>query len=165
MSHGVWSRFELQSTKLHCQMMMCVLCGPKSPLGDDLGSRDPVGMNTTNCNVPKNSLKKYFWNTSAKSMISFLGNVTNRAIILQFIHWLFTFWVRKGWLLTKQTWHHKNVSEKAQNNVLENISSIFLISFGDKWLRKREFFKISCHLYFTMLFNGTIHIALDWTAL
>ena len=109
--------------------------------------------------------KKYFWNTYAKSMISFLGNVMNQAIILQFIHWLFTFLVRKGWLLTKQTWHHKNVSEKTQNNVLEIISSIFLLSFGDKWLRKREFFKISCHLYFTMLFNGTVHIALDWTAL
>ena len=66
-------------------MMMCVLCDPKSPLGEDLGSRDPVGMNTTNCNVPKN-LKKYFWNTYAKSMISFLGNVMNQAIILQFIH-------------------------------------------------------------------------------
>ena len=97
----------------------------------------------------------------SKSMISFLCNVMNRAIILQFIHCFFTFWVRKNWLLTNMT-SQKRSWKKAQNNVVKNISYIFLLSIGDKWLRQRDFFKISSHPYFTMLLNGTVHIALDY---
>ena len=113
-------------------MMMCVLCDPKSPLGEDLGSRDPVGMNTTNCNVPKN-LKKIFLEYLRKKYDIFSRQCDESSHHIA-VHTLIVYLLGEKGLTVDKTniTSQKRFLKKAQSNVLENISSIFLLSFGDK---------------------------------
>ena len=114
-------------------MMMCVLCGPKSPLGEDLGCRDPEGMNTTNCNVPKTSLKKIFLEYLRKKYDIFSRQCDESSNHIA-VHTLIVYLLGEKGLTVDKTnmTSQKTFLKKAQSNVLENISSIFLLSIGDK---------------------------------